>query len=53
MTGGGGALASLAGVMLVPGSGPYPLLWIMMTTSSLSVVSIIWVILRQRQVGIT
>jgi len=52
MTGGGGALAALAGVMLVPGSGPYPLLWIMMTTSSLSVVSIIWVVLREKQVGI-
>ncbi|MBV1904404.1 MAG: multidrug effflux MFS transporter [Marinosulfonomonas sp.] len=52
MTGGGGALAALAGVMLVPGSGPYPLLWIMLTTSSLSVVSIIWVVLREKQVGI-
>ncbi|MBV1868730.1 MAG: multidrug effflux MFS transporter [Marinosulfonomonas sp.] len=53
MTGGGAALAALAGVMLVPGSGPYPLLWIMLTTSSLSVASIIWVILREKQVGIS
>jgi len=52
MTGGGGALAALAGAMLVPGSGANPLLWLMLATSSLSVVSIIWVVLREKQVGI-
>ncbi len=52
MIGGGAVLSALAGALLVPGRGPYPLLWIMLTVSALSVVSILWVIARERRIGI-
>ncbi len=52
MIGGGALLSALAGVLLVPERGPFPLLWIMLTVSILSVLSIWWVIARERRVGI-
>ncbi|MCR9088332.1 MAG: multidrug effflux MFS transporter [Rhodobacteraceae bacterium] len=50
MIGGGAALAALAGAVLTPGAGATPLLWIMWTTSALSVVAICGVIWRARQI---
>ena len=52
MIGGGAALSALAGALLTPGSGPYPLLYLMLATSAASVASILYVIRRERQVGI-
>lgn len=52
MIGGGAALSALAGTLLKPGSGPYPLLWIMFIVSVLAISSICWVITRERRVGI-
>ena len=52
MIGGGAALSALAGAVLSPGSGPYPLLYLMLATSLASVVSILYVIRRQREVGL-
>jgi MFS transporter, DHA1 family, multidrug resistance protein len=51
MIGGGAALAGLAGALLQPGSTPWPLLLIMLTGSCLSVVAILFVIRRARQVA--
>ncbi len=48
MIGGGAALSALAGLLLAPGTGPWPLLWIMLATSALSVASIVFVIHRER-----
>ena len=52
MIGFGAVLSALAGALLVPGSGPFPLLWIMLISSVLAVVSILWVIARERRIGI-
>lgn len=52
MIGGGAALSALAGAVLSPGSGPYPLIYLMLATSLASVVSILYVIRRQREVGL-
>lgn len=52
MIGGGAALSALAGMLLKPGSGPFPLLWIMFIVSTLAIASILWVIVRERRVGI-
>ncbi len=52
MIGGGAALSALAGALLGPESGPYPLLWIQLIVSGLTVLSILWVIARERRVGI-
>ncbi len=52
MIGGGALLSALAGALLVPGRGPFPLLWIMLVVSALSIVSVLWVIARERRVGI-
>jgi DHA1 family bicyclomycin/chloramphenicol resistance-like MFS transporter len=49
--GGGAALSALAGRLLYPGSGAAPLLWIMFLSSVASVVAIVYVIWRARQVG--
>jgi DHA1 family bicyclomycin/chloramphenicol resistance-like MFS transporter len=49
MIGGGAALSALAGVLLTPGSTDLPLLTLMMTTCVLSVVAILLVIRRERQ----
>lgn len=48
MIGGGAALSALAGQILSPGSGPLPLLGLMLTTSVLSMVAIFLVIRRER-----
>jgi DHA1 family bicyclomycin/chloramphenicol resistance-like MFS transporter len=52
MIGGGAALSALAGALLTPGSGPYPLLYLMLATSAAAVASILYVIWRERQLGI-
>ncbi|MEM8959360.1 MAG: multidrug effflux MFS transporter [Pseudomonadota bacterium] len=49
MIGGGAALSALAGAVLTPGSGATPLLWIMWSTSAMSVLAICGVIWRARQ----
>jgi MFS transporter, DHA1 family, multidrug resistance protein len=51
MIGGGAALAGLAGTLLRPGSTAWPLLAIMLTSSGLSVLAILYVIRRARQIG--
>lgn len=50
MIGGGAVLSAFAGWMLTPGSGPMPLIAIMLATSLASVVSILYVIWRERVV---
>jgi len=52
MIGGGAALSALAGALLTPGTGPYPLLYLMLGTSVASVVSILYVIRRARAKGV-
>jgi MFS transporter, DHA1 family, multidrug resistance protein len=52
MLGGGAALSALAGALLGPGRGPYPLLWIMLVVSLLSLASILLVIWREKVKGI-
>ncbi len=49
--GGGALLAALASAVLVPGSGPMPLIVLMLATSAASIVCAIWVIRRARAVG--
>jgi MFS transporter, DHA1 family, multidrug resistance protein len=51
MIGGGAALAGLAGALLGPGATAWPLLAIMLTSSWLSILAILFVIRRARQVG--
>ena len=45
----GAALSALAGALLGPGTGATPLLMLMTLTSALSILSILWVIRRNRQ----
>lgn len=52
MIGGGAALSALAGALLTPGSGPYPLLYLMLATSFASVASILYVIRRERRLHV-
>lgn len=52
MVGGGAALAALAGAMLTPERGVYPLLIIMLSSCLLGVTSIIMVIRRERRLGL-
>ncbi|MDX5403475.1 MAG: multidrug effflux MFS transporter [Rhodobacterales bacterium] len=52
MIGGGAALSALAGALLVPGRGEFPLVWIMFVTSALAVAAILYVIRRERQLGL-
>lgn len=52
MIGGGAGLAALAGWLLVPGSGEIPLVLLMLASSLASVVSILFVIRRARQLGL-
>ena len=49
--GGGAALSALAGVVLGPGTGPLPLILLMLATSAASILCILWVMRRQRQIG--
>ncbi len=52
MIGGGAGLSALAGALLVPGRGEYPLIWIMLITSLLSIASILFVIRREKRLGL-
>lgn len=49
MIGGGAALSALAGVLLVPGAGPYPLLAIMLASSVAAIPCILYTIRRRRR----
>ncbi|MCA8882344.1 MAG: multidrug effflux MFS transporter [Rhodobacteraceae bacterium] len=49
MIGGGAILSALAGAVLVPGAGAFPLLWTMLISSVLSVVAILYVRQRARR----
>lgn len=51
MIGGGAALSALAGMLLTPGSGAYPLLWIMLTTALLGIGAIVLVMRRERRIA--
>ncbi|PWE33879.1 Bcr/CflA family drug resistance efflux transporter [Maritimibacter sp. 55A14] len=51
MIGGGAALSALAGALLKPGSGALPLQWIMALTSGAAVLSILYVLRRERQLA--
>lgn len=50
--GGGAALAALAGALLPPGATERPLVLLMLLTSAGSVLAILWVIRRARQLGL-
>lgn len=52
MIGGGAGLSALAGALLKSGRGEFPLVWIMFITSVLAVLAILYVIRRERQLGI-
>jgi DHA1 family bicyclomycin/chloramphenicol resistance-like MFS transporter len=52
MLGGGAALSALAGMVLVPGGSERPLTLIMMICGVASALAILWVIRRQRQLGL-
>ena len=51
MIGGGAALSALAGSLLHPDTGPYPLLWIMLIVTFLGILSILAVIARERRLA--
>ncbi len=51
MIGGGAALSAFAGSMLGPGTGPFPLLWIMFACALLGVAAILYVIWRERRLA--
>jgi DHA1 family bicyclomycin/chloramphenicol resistance-like MFS transporter len=51
LIGGGAALAAFAGVLLGPGSTEMPLILLMLASSVASVVAILFVIRRARQIG--
>jgi DHA1 family bicyclomycin/chloramphenicol resistance-like MFS transporter len=50
MIGGGAALSALAGILLKPGSGAFPLLWIMLGTALAAIAAIGLVMWRERQI---
>jgi len=52
MLGGGAGLSALAGALLTPASGAWPLLFIMLVVSTLAILAILLVILRERQLGL-
>lgn len=52
MLGGGAGLSALAGALLTPETGALPLLALMLATTLMSVVAIVLVILRERQIGL-
>lgn len=49
MLGGGAALSALAGALLTPETGAWPLMWLMLATSALSLLAIGMVIAREKQ----
>jgi DHA1 family bicyclomycin/chloramphenicol resistance-like MFS transporter len=51
MIGGGAALSALAGHLLTPETGVWPLLWIMFLCGAGAVASALYVIARARKVG--
>jgi DHA1 family bicyclomycin/chloramphenicol resistance-like MFS transporter len=51
MIGGGAGLSALAAMILTPEGGAFPLLWMMLITSTLAIVAIAYVIQRTRKVG--
>ncbi len=51
--GGGAALAALAGALLPPGTTEMPLVLLMLASSVASVLAILWVIRRARQLGLS
>ncbi|MDO6728596.1 multidrug effflux MFS transporter [Marinovum sp. 2_MG-2023] len=52
MIGGGAGLSALAGALLKPGTGPWPLLWIMLITGLCGMASILYVIRREKRLGL-
>ncbi len=52
MLGGGAGLSALAGALLTPQTGAYPLLWMMLLTSILGLLAILVVIRRNRKLGL-
>ena len=53
MIGGGAALSALAGVLLTPETGAYPVLWLMFLTAIGSVIAILMVLRRNRILGVS
>lgn len=53
MVGGGALLSAVAGKMLTPETGAFPLLWIQALTGLAALISIIFVIRRSRNLGIS
>lgn len=51
MLGGGAALSALAGALLVPGTGAWPLLWIMLATAVCAILAIQMVIWRSERLA--
>jgi DHA1 family bicyclomycin/chloramphenicol resistance-like MFS transporter len=51
LIGGGAGISALTGAVLAGSDGPYPMLFLMLATSSLAVVAILFVIRRERQVS--
>ncbi|SFA98002.1 MFS transporter, DHA1 family, bicyclomycin/chloramphenicol resistance protein [Poseidonocella pacifica] len=51
MIGGGAVLSALAGAALSPGTGAWPLLWIMFATACAAIASIAYGLYRERQVA--
>ncbi|MDJ0626663.1 MAG: multidrug effflux MFS transporter [Rhodobacter sp.] len=51
--GGGAALSALAGALLYPGTGAFPLLWIMFLTSAMALASILYVLRRERSLALS
>ncbi len=51
MLGGGASLAAVSGVILTPGTGPYPLLYLMTATSVGAIVTILYIIRVERMAG--
>lgn len=51
--GGGAALSALAGVVLTPASGTMPLILLMLASSAISIICILWVMRRARAIGLT
>ena len=52
LIGGGAALSALAGAMLTPQTGAFPLLWIMLGTALLAIVAIVLVMRRERRLAL-
>ena len=50
--GGGAALSALAGVVLTPTSGTMPLILLMLITSAISILCVLWVMRRARTIGL-